>query len=156
MFGAVCCARSNPNTNNAHTKPHTNAPRARTNKTNPPPNNKVFGIVAVQLAITLGFSLLCMYYAPIRAYVTANAWPMYTSWGVAIFLMLLLACGPQKLRRSYPTNVLLLGAFTVAEAFFVGMITCVDAAAALSCFFLWGVGGYVRFFYIFIFTCFGF
>ena len=88
----------------------------------------------MQLATTVAFTLLCIYYAPIRNYITANAWPMYLSWGLALFLMLVLACGPQKLRRSYPTNVLLLGAFTVAEAFFVGMIRCARL-------FFWGVGG---------------
>ena len=37
---------------------------------------------------------------------------MYTSWGIGFALLITLACS-QKARRSYPTNYIILGAFTV-------------------------------------------
>jgi FtsH-binding integral membrane protein len=54
--------------------------------------------------------------------VRSNRWPFWTAWGLAIGLILVLAC-VEKARRVYPINMLLLGAFTVAQAFLVGMIT---------------------------------
>jgi FtsH-binding integral membrane protein len=54
--------------------------------------------------------------------VRTNRWPFWTAWGLAIGLMLVLAC-VEKARRVYPMNMLLLGAFTVAQAFLVGMIS---------------------------------
>jgi FtsH-binding integral membrane protein len=57
-----------------------------------------------------------------QGYVRTNRWPFWTAWGLAIALMLVLAC-VEKARRVYPMNMLLLGAFTVAQAFLVGMIS---------------------------------
>lgn len=83
---------------------------------------KVFGIVAAQLAVTVAFAALCIFQPDIRLYVARNQWTFWLAWGLAIGLLLTLMC-VEKARRSYPTNMLLLGAFTVVQAFLVGMIS---------------------------------
>lgn len=83
---------------------------------------KVFGIVAIQLMVTVGFACVCLFVPEVKLYVRSNRWPFWTAWGLAIGLILVLAC-VEKARRVYPMNMLLLGAFTVAQAFLVGMIT---------------------------------
>ncbi len=57
--------------------------------------------------------------SPLQAYLRANPWPFYVSWVISFVLMLVLVC-VESARRKYPTNFLLLGAFTIAEAFLVG------------------------------------
>lgn len=58
----------------------------------------------------------------LQLYVRTNSWPFWTAWGLAIALLLVLAC-VEKARRVWPGNMILLGAFTVVQAFLVGMIT---------------------------------
>lgn len=58
----------------------------------------------------------------VQLYLRQNSWPMWTAWGLAIGLILVLAC-VEKARRVWPLNMILLGAFTVAQAFLVGMIS---------------------------------
>lgn len=83
---------------------------------------KVFGIVTIQLLITVGFAAACMYVPEINRYVRYNQWPFYTAWGLSIVLMLVIVC-VEKARRSYPLNMFILFMFTIAMAFLVGMIT---------------------------------
>ncbi|KIZ07493.1 hypothetical protein MNEG_0461 [Monoraphidium neglectum] len=64
---------------------------------------KVFGIVFIQLLITVGVAY-------------------YAAWGVAFGIVLVISC-VEKARRQFPLNVILLGLFTLAEAWLVGMIT---------------------------------
>ncbi|KAL6754840.1 inhibitor of apoptosis-promoting Bax1-domain-containing protein [Haematococcus lacustris] len=83
---------------------------------------KVFGIVAAQLLFTVCISLICLLVTPVKVYVRTNPWPFYMSWGTAFGLMLVISCN-ERLRRRYPANMIMLGLFTLAEAFLVGMIT---------------------------------
>eukprot|EP00879_Flechtneria_rotunda_P022452 GHRR01023703.1.p1 GENE.GHRR01023703.1~~GHRR01023703.1.p1 ORF type:complete len:296 (+),score=47.40 GHRR01023703.1:71-889(+) len=83
---------------------------------------KVFGIVAVQLAITVAFACVCLFRPEVKGYVRTHSWPFWTAWGLAIGLLLVLAC-VEKARRVFPMNMILLGAFTVVQAFLVGMIS---------------------------------
>lgn len=83
---------------------------------------KVFGIVAIQLAVTVGFACACIYVPEIRLYVTRNSWPFWTAWGLALALIIVISC-VEKARRTFPLNMILLATFTVVEAFLVGMIS---------------------------------
>ena len=51
-----------------------------------------------------------------------NQWVFWAAWGLAIALLLVISC-VEKARRSFPTNMLLLGAFTAVQAFLVGTLT---------------------------------
>eukprot|EP00878_Enallax_costatus_P020910 GHUV01022122.1.p1 GENE.GHUV01022122.1~~GHUV01022122.1.p1 ORF type:complete len:235 (+),score=45.96 GHUV01022122.1:139-843(+) len=83
---------------------------------------KVFGIVSIQLLITVGFACVCLFVPDVKLYVRTNSWPFWTAWGLAIALLLVLAC-VEKARRVWPGNMILLMAFTVVQAFLVGMIS---------------------------------
>lgn len=166
---------------------------------------QVFGIVALQLAVTVGFSLACLYITPLREYIVRNQWTFWSAWILALVFLLVrcatvradvracaswaeqavpaanvpgmppqnpgrslvpasepgklrrtarlsclpgawldqglcaarlalqraqvLACVP-SVRRSYPTNVIMLALFTVVESWLVGTITARRVAGA--------------------------
>jgi FtsH-binding integral membrane protein len=54
--------------------------------------------------------------------VRRNSWTFWTAWIFALALMLVLAC-VEKARRVFPMNMILLGAFTVAQAWLVGILS---------------------------------
>ncbi|MEW5306681.1 MAG: hypothetical protein WDW36_009131 [Sanguina aurantia] len=84
---------------------------------------KVFGIVAVQLALTVAFSAACLYVNPLRMFLQSQGtWLFYLAWGLSFALVLALGCSV-RLRRGFPGNMLVLGLFTLTEAFLIGMIT---------------------------------
>merc|ERR1711981_363361 len=83
---------------------------------------KVFSILAVQLLVTFGCAVGFASSAPLKAYATQNAWPFYVSIPLLIGSMAgLLCCG--DLHRRFPHNYALLGVFTLAESYLVGMAT---------------------------------
>lgn len=59
---------------------------------------------------------------PPQFYVRRNQWVFWTAWALAIGLLLVISC-VEKARRSFPTNMLLLAAFTAVQAFLVGTLT---------------------------------
>lgn len=58
----------------------------------------------------------------LQLYVRRNQWVFWTAWALAIGLLLVISC-VEKARRSFPTNMLLLGAFTAVQAFLVGTLS---------------------------------
>lgn len=52
-------------------------------------------------------------------YVRRNQWTYWLGWGLALALILVLAC-VEKARRTFPANMILLGAFTIVQAYLVG------------------------------------
>lgn len=58
----------------------------------------------------------------VQSYVRVNQWVFWTAWGLAIAMILVLSC-VEKARRSFPTNMILLAAFTCVQAFLVGTLT---------------------------------
>jgi FtsH-binding integral membrane protein len=58
----------------------------------------------------------------LQLYVRSNQWVFWTAWALAIGLLLVISC-VEKARRSFPTNMLLLGAFTAVQAFLVGTLS---------------------------------
>lgn len=74
---------------------------------------------ALALHVPLLLSLLLLL---LQRYVRQNSWPFWLAWGIAIALLLVLAC-VEKARRQHPVNMILLAAFTCAQAFLVGMIS---------------------------------
>lgn len=57
-----------------------------------------------------------------QSYVRVNQWVFWTAWALAIAMILVLSC-VEKARRVFPTNMILLGAFTCVQAFLVGTLT---------------------------------
>jgi FtsH-binding integral membrane protein len=58
----------------------------------------------------------------LQLYVRRNQWVFWTAWALAIGLLLVISC-VEKARRSFPTNMLLLGVFTAVQAFLVGTLS---------------------------------
>merc|ERR1711959_29132 len=83
---------------------------------------KVFSILAVQLLVTLGCAIGFASSAPLKSYLTQNAWPFYIAFPALIGSMVGLACCGD-LHRRFPHNYALLGVFTLAESYLVGVTT---------------------------------
>lgn len=87
-----------------------------------PPCRKVFGLLSAQLLITVAVAAPIVAHAGVKAFVTTNAWvtilAMLSSFGILLALTF-----SESARHSHPTNLILMGAFTVAEGVLVGAIT---------------------------------
>ncbi|GBF92842.1 hypothetical protein Rsub_05461 [Raphidocelis subcapitata] len=91
---------------------------------------KVLGIVTIQLIVTAAVAAACMFVPEVQATVRRYPGMYYAAWGLAFGLMLVISC-VEKARRQFPINVILLGLFTLAEAFLVGMITAFHKVEAV-------------------------
>jgi len=80
---------------------------------------KVYGILAVQMLITGGVCTWMIVHKPTQQYVLTHSWPVYTSMALSIVLIIALMC----FKNHHPHNMILLGAFTLVEAFLVGTVT---------------------------------
>lgn len=81
---------------------------------------KVYGILLAQIAVTMAIMCLFMYVPGVKEYSHANPWLMILAMVLTFVLLIALACCPD-VRRSFPTNFILLGLFTVLEAFMLGV-----------------------------------
>lgn len=80
---------------------------------------KVYTILTVQLLLTTGLSALSFFSTGYRSWIQSNAWMMWVSlFGAIAFLLLTF-----WKRKSYPTNLLFLGAFTLLEAYSISVVT---------------------------------
>eukprot|EP00878_Enallax_costatus_P017617 GHUV01018510.1.p1 GENE.GHUV01018510.1~~GHUV01018510.1.p1 ORF type:complete len:219 (+),score=48.39 GHUV01018510.1:100-756(+) len=83
---------------------------------------KVFGLLSAQLLITVAVAAPIVAHAGVKAFVTTNSWvlvlAMLSSFGILLALTF-----SESARHSHPTNLVLMGAFTVAEGVIVGAIT---------------------------------
>jgi FtsH-binding integral membrane protein len=80
---------------------------------------KVYSILTVQLLLTAVLSSLSFFVAGYKTWIQSNSWMMWLSLFGAIGFMLLTFWK----RKSYPTNMIFLGAFTAMEAYSVSVIT---------------------------------
>jgi protein lifeguard len=80
---------------------------------------KVYAILTVQLALTAILSFVSFFSDSYRNWIQSNSWMMWTSLFGAIGFMLLTFWK----RKSYPTNLIFLGGFTVLEAYSISVIT---------------------------------
>lgn len=83
---------------------------------------KVFSILAVQLLVTFGCAIGFASSAPLKSYLMQNAWPFYIAFPALIGSMIGIACCGD-LHRRFPHNYALLGVFTLANSYLVGVTT---------------------------------
>ncbi|KAK8781846.1 hypothetical protein V5799_016814 [Amblyomma americanum] len=83
---------------------------------------KVYAILMVQLAITFGFIALFIYEPHVKFFVQHNL-SAYIAAYVAFFVIYILLVCCESLRRSYPTNIILLFIFTLVMSYMVGVIS---------------------------------
>ncbi|CAM9540783.1 unnamed protein product [Discosporangium mesarthrocarpum] len=79
---------------------------------------KVYGILTLQLFLTFGVSAFTVLYEPATRFVLANVWTVYLGFAFSIGLLIALMC----YRQSYPLNTYLLGAWTLVEAYTIGVV----------------------------------
>jgi len=80
---------------------------------------KVYGLLSVQLFLTFVVSAACYFTPPMKEFIQTNQWMMMVAFISSIGLLFALFVK----RREYPTNLILLAAFTVVQAYSVGVIT---------------------------------
>jgi len=80
---------------------------------------KVYSILTVQILLTTILSSVSFFSEGYRSWIQTNSWMMWVSLFGAIGFMLL----TYWKRKSYPTNLLFLGAFTALEAYSISVIT---------------------------------
>ncbi|GMH45764.1 hypothetical protein BSKO_13727 [Bryopsis sp. KO-2023] len=83
---------------------------------------KVFGILSIQLLLTVAISIPIVTVDSISNYIFNNIWVFYLSLGLSFVFLLSLVCCPGAI-HSYPINYVLLFAFTICEGFLVGTIS---------------------------------
>lgn len=83
---------------------------------------KVFFILAMQLAVTVAFAVVCFKTGAIKQYLRQHSWPFWLAWSLALVTVLILSFST-KARRTHPYNLMMLGLFTLAQSFLVGMVT---------------------------------
>ncbi|XP_045209479.2 protein lifeguard 1-like isoform X1 [Mercenaria mercenaria] len=83
---------------------------------------KVYGILLMQIVVTIAIMSIFMYVPAAKEYSYANPWLMIVAMVLTFVLLIALACCP-NVRRSFPTNFILLGLFTGLEAFMLGVVS---------------------------------
>lgn len=85
---------------------------------------KVYGILSAQLMLTALVATPFVAMASVRAFVKAYGLPLViavTVINILFLCMMICPCGCQKNMRTFPTNYLLLGGFTLTEGVLVGV-----------------------------------
>ncbi|CAB1325757.1 unnamed protein product [Coregonus sp. 'balchen'] len=82
---------------------------------------KVFTILMVQLLVTFGIVALFTFCEPVRQFVQYNRILYLASYITFMGTYLVLVCSTSA-RRQYPTNLILLGIFTLAMSYMAGML----------------------------------
>jgi len=80
---------------------------------------KVYSILTVQILLTFALSTVSFFSTGYKNWIQSNVWLLYVSLFGAIGFMLLTFWK----RKSYPTNLIFLGAFTDTEAYAISVIT---------------------------------
>jgi len=83
---------------------------------------KVYGILSVQLLITLGFVCTFSLSQETRQWTARNTWLFWLAFATTIVTIIMLSCC-ETFRRKTPHNYIALMVFTLAESFLVGVIS---------------------------------
>ncbi|CAO1410020.1 unnamed protein product [Diamesa hyperborea] len=83
---------------------------------------RVYSILTIQLLVTLGFVALLCLHGPSQQFVARNSWLMMVAMVSTIVIICAIACC-ETARRTSPTNMILLSAFTICESFLVGVVS---------------------------------
>eukprot|EP00386_Alphamonas_edax_P010581 GDKI01034038.1.p1 GENE.GDKI01034038.1~~GDKI01034038.1.p1 ORF type:complete len:242 (-),score=67.06 GDKI01034038.1:197-922(-) len=81
---------------------------------------KVYGILAVQLAITVAIAAPLVYSAKAQMWLAANMWVLGLAVATTLITMLVMVCIPST-ARSFPGNFIMLFLFTASEGLLVGV-----------------------------------
>jgi len=94
---------------------------------------KVYGLLSVQLSITTLIGAVCLFTPGMKELVQGNSWVLFPAFILSLGLLVALHIK----RKETPTNLILLAAFTVVEAYTVGvLVTFFDQGVVIQAFFL--------------------
>ncbi|XP_060518735.1 protein lifeguard 4-like [Cylas formicarius] len=79
---------------------------------------KVYGLLTMQIFLTVIVASICMFTPPIKSFVHNNDWMLMVTFIGSIALLI----GLHVKRRESPTNLILLAAFTIIQAYTVGVV----------------------------------
>jgi len=86
---------------------------------------KVYGILTAQLVLTAACAAPFVTDQALRAWVKVHGFPLVigvTILNILFLCFLICPCGCEKNMRTFPTNYLLLGGFTITEGLLVGVV----------------------------------
>jgi len=82
---------------------------------------KVYGILMIQLSITVAFISLFVYHPAVKEYSRGHPEMQWIALIMTFILLIVLACC-SDFRRRWPLNIVLLGLFTLCEGFMLGSV----------------------------------
>ena len=80
---------------------------------------KVYSVLVIQLALTTAVSAVCCLHSPTRHFVLTNPHLLTLGFILSLVLLVALMCFKER----YPTNIVLLSAWTFVEAYTIGVVT---------------------------------
>jgi len=83
---------------------------------------KVYGILMIQLLITMGIIAFFTFVESARLFALRNRYLYWVAFAILMVTMIAMVCC-ESARRKAPTNYIFLGIFTLAEGFMLGTIT---------------------------------
>ena len=82
---------------------------------------KVYGLLTIQMLVTVGFVALFIFDDNVVSYVQANMWVFWTAFGMYILSAIaIICCG--ELRRKHPHGLILLAIVTISMSILVGVV----------------------------------
>jgi len=99
---------------------------------------KVYGILSCQIILTILLAIPFHMIPYLKLFVISTPALIYVAWGMAFVFIVIITCLP-GVAQTYPNNYVLLFAFTIVEAFLIGVYTAmhntlaVIIAAAVTC-----------------------
>ncbi|XP_063995703.1 protein lifeguard 4-like [Diachasmimorpha longicaudata] len=94
---------------------------------------KVYGLISIQLLLTVVISAVFILCEPIKLTVQRNSWMV----GISFIGTMAILIALHFKRRDHPTNLILLGAFTVVLSYSVGtVVTLFDVTVVLEAMFI--------------------
>jgi len=85
---------------------------------------KVYTILSVQLLVTFGFVLVGTFSASVKLFLQANVPLLWVCLALSLVFVIILTCIP-SVSYSYPSNLILLGCFTLCESYLLAAISSV-------------------------------
>ncbi|XP_015592117.1 protein lifeguard 4 [Cephus cinctus] len=94
---------------------------------------KVYGLLSMQLLMTVFVALIFMVCEPIKFFIQQNTWTIY----VSCFLMIGITIPLYIKRKDHPANLILLSAFTLSMAYSIGvLVSLIDKSIVLEALFI--------------------
>lgn len=94
---------------------------------------KVYGLLCIQLFMTIIVAAVFMMCEPVKLVIQRNSWMV----GISFFMTFGILVALNVKRKDHPINLILLGAFTLIQAYTIGIIvTMYDTAVVLQALFI--------------------